>query len=156
MLFTIRLLVSIAAIATADELKMDRLMNMKLEQWGKMRAEGMFDPNRVASMAQKVTCSGGKAGDYSCDHVDLLSFLSHEDMGSITREGNDVWGMFETSYDILLADTEYNQVGLLWMDVSLGLLDKPMALRSLRSIALELSNIWGGYLPRPRQVHGVT
>lgn len=101
MLLTILLLlVSIATITTADELKMDRLMNMKLDHWGKMRAEGMFDSNRVASVAQKVTCSGGKAGNYSCDHVDLLSFLSHEDMGSTTREGNDVWGIFETSYTV--------------------------------------------------------
>ncbi|MCJ1468788.1 hypothetical protein MMC07_007418 [Pseudocyphellaria aurata] len=71
---------------------MDHLMDLKLEHWGKMRAEGMFDSGRVASVAQKVPCSGGKAGEYSCDHVDLLSFLSHEDMGSTTREGNDVWG----------------------------------------------------------------
>lgn len=92
------LLTGIAAIITADELKMDRLMNLKLEHWGKMRAEGMFDTNRVASVAQKVPCSRGKAGEYSCDRVDLLSFLSHEDMGSTTREGNDVWGIFETSY----------------------------------------------------------
>lgn len=100
MLLTFLLLSGIAATTTADELKMDRLMNMKLEHWDKMRAEGMFDSNRVASVAQKVPCSGGKAGEYSCDHVDLLSFLSHEDMESTTREGNDVWGIFETSYAV--------------------------------------------------------
>lgn len=94
MLFTALLLAGIAVTAVADGLEMDLLMNMKLDQWGKMRAEGMFGPNRVGSVTQKVPCSGGKAGEYECDHVDLLSFLSHEDLGSTTRHGNDVWGMF--------------------------------------------------------------
>lgn len=154
MLFATLLLAGFAATMTADELKMDHLMGMKLEHWSKMRAEGMFDSNRVASGAQKVPCSGGKAGEYLCDHVDLLSFLSHEDMGSTTREGNDVWGTLAPG--IPSVDTNYNQVGHLRTDASLEPLDKLMARRSLRLMALELSNISGGYLLRPRQVHGVT
>lgn len=93
-LLTILLLADIAVTAIADGLEMDLLTNMKLDHWGKMKAEGMFGPNRVASVTQKVPCSEGKAGEYECDHVDLLSFLSHEDLGSSTRAGNDVWSIF--------------------------------------------------------------
>lgn len=35
----------------------------------------------------KVPCSEGKAAEYACSNVDLLSYLPHTDMGDI--EGND-------------------------------------------------------------------
>jgi hypothetical protein len=71
--------------------KMQVLMNMKLTHREQQRAAGVFDENKYASSGP-VACSNGKAGEYACGNVDLMAFLSHQDMGSSTREGNDVWG----------------------------------------------------------------
>ena len=38
------------------------------------------------------TCIFGKAAEYPCNNVDLMSFLTHEDMGSKAKAGNDIWG----------------------------------------------------------------
>lgn len=40
---------------------------------------------------QNIPCDGGKAGDYECSNVDLLSFVSLSDLGS-NGNGNDIWG----------------------------------------------------------------
>ncbi|KAI9844683.1 MAG: hypothetical protein M1837_005425 [Sclerophora amabilis] len=82
----------LGAATAGEERKMDRLMSMKTQQWDKMRAEGQFDRDTYKSLQRATPCVNGKAGEYACDNVDLLSFLSHQDMGSTTREGNDVWG----------------------------------------------------------------
>ena len=74
--------------------EMDRLMDLKIKHWDKMRADGAFDKfdNARKQAIGYTACVGGKAGEYACDRVDLLSFLSHQEMGSTTKEGNDVWG----------------------------------------------------------------
>lgn len=36
-------------------------------------------------------CENGKAGEYPCSNVDLLSFVNHKDLGS-KGNGNDIWG----------------------------------------------------------------
>lgn len=81
-----------AAASREGEAAMDRLMSVKLEQREKFRAQGLFNANQYPDMGSQK-CVNGKAGEYSCENVDLLAFLSHQAMGSTTREGNDIWGM---------------------------------------------------------------
>lgn len=51
----------------------------------------------------RVTCSGGKAGAYSCRGIDLMSRLSEADYGAVLA--NDVWGWTdpETGIEYVLA-----------------------------------------------------
>lgn len=72
--------------------KMELLKTLKVQQLEKMKAEGFFDKGKYGAVKAVTPCRGGKAGEFACDKVDLHSFLSHEQMGSTTREGNDVWG----------------------------------------------------------------
>jgi hypothetical protein len=37
-------------------------------------------------------CIFGMAAEYPCNNVDLMSFLTHEDMGSKKKSGSDIWG----------------------------------------------------------------
>ena len=89
---------AVASLALADQETMDRLMSMKLTQREAHRAAGAFAPARYSSTSKATSkavtkCKNGKAGEYACENVDMHSFLSHEEMGSKTREGNDIWGM---------------------------------------------------------------
>ncbi|KAE8423460.1 hypothetical protein BDV36DRAFT_92160 [Aspergillus pseudocaelatus] len=70
---------------------MSHLMSIKTEHRERARAQGLFRPNNYIDLG-KTPCVDGKAGEYSCENVDLLGFLSHQAMGSTTREGNDIWG----------------------------------------------------------------
>ncbi|TLD06508.1 uncharacterized protein PgNI_08029 [Pyricularia grisea] len=55
-------------------------------------------PNAVEMSAMGATpCVDGKAGEYQCNGLDLMGFLRHQDMGSRTRVGNDVWGWTHSS-----------------------------------------------------------
>lgn len=64
------------------------------------RANGVFAANKYPSMkanpnarmAASVCTNGKAANTYSCGNVDLHGFVSHQDLGSKTREGNDIWG----------------------------------------------------------------
>ncbi|CAO1601301.1 hypothetical protein XANCAGTX0491_004968 [Xanthoria calcicola] len=88
-LFTVGLAASVHA-----QVEMDRLMRLKTDHWNSMRAQGVFnryDNARLGATAP-APCVNGKSGPYSCDKVDMLSFLSHSQMGSSTKEGNDIWG----------------------------------------------------------------
>jgi hypothetical protein len=80
-------------IKSANHVAMDRLMGMKVSSREKLRSNGYFEPGKWQSSNAVQTCTGGKAGEYGCDNVDLYSFASHEDLGSATKEGNDLWGM---------------------------------------------------------------
>lgn len=71
--------------------RMGTLMQLKASQREASRAAGMFDEGRWPAM-QATACQNGSAGDYSCENVDLHGSLSHGDMGSTDREGNDIWG----------------------------------------------------------------
>lgn len=100
-------LIAAIALATshalAEESKMDRLMSMKLQTWSRARAEGVFGGS---SLYKKVTgfrpCINGVSGlrgedQYKCSNVNMHGFLSHEDLGSRSMEGNDVWGWVSPS-----------------------------------------------------------
>lgn len=78
--------------ASAMSAKMETLRSVKQDQWAQMRDEGAFDEDQYRAMAV-TKCVNGKAGEYSCNNVDMMAFLSHQDMGSRTRMGNDIWGM---------------------------------------------------------------
>lgn len=80
---------SISFVAAEE---MERLMALKVAQREAQRAKGVFDSRRNQPLASFQPCVNGKAGEYSCDKVDLHGFLTHEEMASTTREGNDVWG----------------------------------------------------------------
>lgn len=77
-------------------------MAMKIKHWDSMRAAGAFNKydntNARMQAVGPTPCVNGKAGEYSCDKVNLLSFLSHAEMGSSTKEGNDVWGKYSNVY----------------------------------------------------------
>lgn len=87
------LTVGLAASVHA-QVEMDRLMRLKTDHWNSMRAQGIFNryDNARLGAATPVPCVNGKSGPYSCDKVDMLSFLSHSQLGSSTKEGNDIWG----------------------------------------------------------------
>ncbi|KAI9167914.1 hypothetical protein HJFPF1_04055 [Paramyrothecium foliicola] len=70
---------------------MAELRQRKIAQHEAEVAAGAFDLNRYEATGA-VACVDGKAGEYSCNKVDLKGFLRHQDMGSRTRVGNDVWG----------------------------------------------------------------
>ncbi|KAL8726143.1 MAG: hypothetical protein Q9166_006900 [cf. Caloplaca sp. 2 TL-2023] len=88
------LLVAGLAASIHAQVEMDRLMELKVNHWNKMRLEGVFDQfdNARLQAVIPVPCVNGKSGPYSCSNVDMLSFLSHQQLGSTTKEGNDVWG----------------------------------------------------------------
>lgn len=87
-------LVTSRTIKSANHVAMERLMDMKVTSREKLRNDGYFAAGKWKSTREVQTCTNGKAGEYSCNGVDLQAFTSHEDMGSKTKEGNDIWGMY--------------------------------------------------------------
>lgn len=82
---------SLAASDSPRAVSMAELMNAKRSFREQEVANGVFDKNRY-TLQTATACVDGKAGEYSCRDADLKGFLRHQDLGSITREGNDVWG----------------------------------------------------------------
>jgi hypothetical protein len=70
---------------------MSVLRQLKQSQRDSDRSVGAFDEERYTSLSA-APCSGGSVGEYSCGNVDLTGSLTHGDMGSTDREGNDIWG----------------------------------------------------------------
>ncbi|KAF1983287.1 hypothetical protein K402DRAFT_361352 [Aulographum hederae CBS 113979] len=88
--------INIAALAlglasTAAAGAMERLQEMKIAQRESAKSHGVFAPGKY-NKRDKQKCKNGKAGVYSCNNIDMTDFMSHEEMGSTTREGNDIWG----------------------------------------------------------------
>lgn len=71
--------------------KMQELMGIKQKHHDAAESAGRFDAGRYKPCSA-TKCVDGKAGEFACNNVDMLAFISHQDMGSITREGNDLWG----------------------------------------------------------------
>ncbi|KKK14717.1 hypothetical protein P175DRAFT_0510247 [Aspergillus ochraceoroseus IBT 24754] len=84
-------LVCLTAASHEGAETMDHLMSLKMQSRARARTQGLFNLNRYSNNG-RTDCTGGKAGEYSCNNVDMQSFLSHQAMGSVTREGNDIWG----------------------------------------------------------------
>ncbi|KAG5820373.1 hypothetical protein H9Q74_000630 [Fusarium xylarioides] len=76
---------------------MGELKQRKMALHESEAAAGVFDKDRYKVLSSGTPCTDGKAGGYSCNKIDLLGFLRHQDMGSRTRVGNDVWGWTHAS-----------------------------------------------------------
>ncbi|OBT63250.1 hypothetical protein VE03_07784 [Pseudogymnoascus sp. 23342-1-I1] len=85
-------LVTSRTIKTANHVAMERLMDLKVTSREKLRIDGYFAAGKWNSTSEVQACTNGKAGEYSCNGVDLQAFASHESLGSKTKEGNDIWG----------------------------------------------------------------
>lgn len=65
------------------------LMEQKLSERAESRASGVSPISK--RFLSDVPCVDGKAGEYSCNGIDLLSFVPLAELGS-TREASDNWG----------------------------------------------------------------
>ncbi|KAK2616953.1 hypothetical protein QQS21_000042 [Conoideocrella luteorostrata] len=70
---------------------MSRYMGLKVSAHGSKQDAGVFAKNKYKSMGP-TRCKDGHAGEYGCQNVDVQASLTHEALGSSTREGNDIWG----------------------------------------------------------------
>ncbi|KAF4126222.1 hypothetical protein GMORB2_1468 [Geosmithia morbida] len=82
---------TLQASSAPNAVAMPVLHQRKLDKMAKDRAAGVFDVGRYEKIGA-TACTDGKAGEYKCGNVDLKDFLRHQDTGSETREGNDIWG----------------------------------------------------------------
>jgi hypothetical protein len=138
---------------------MSTLKRLKLDAWAAQSEAGIFDIDRYAAQAA-TPCVNGKAGEYACNNVDLVSFLRHQDMGSSTRRGNDIWGEQDTGppkleLDISVADNSL-QAGLPPRDVSLPPSGRRTARPLSRSRATARSSTSDDYPPKPPAHRGAT
>lgn len=83
--------------SAASASKMEKVMDIKTKQWADARAKGLFGGSALyKKIRTKTPCVNGRAvrgkDAYQCNNVDLHGFLSHEDLGSAEKAGNDVWG----------------------------------------------------------------
>jgi choice-of-anchor B domain-containing protein len=72
-------------------------MEIKTKEWAEAEAKGLFGGSAIyRKVTSKKPCINGGATDgnttYRCNNVNLHGFLSHEDLGSQVKAGNDVWG----------------------------------------------------------------
>jgi choice-of-anchor B domain-containing protein len=74
---------------------MNKVMPLKTADWEKCAAEGKC-PNLQAEDMPRTNCVNGRAGEYPCSNVDLLSFLSLRTL-TATGDGNDIWGWVDKS-----------------------------------------------------------
>ncbi|KAH7021373.1 uncharacterized protein B0I36DRAFT_354038 [Microdochium trichocladiopsis] len=82
----------LTAFNAPNAIGMQELRSRKDAQHVQDLASGAFDEDRYSTLATGAACVDGKAGEYLCNNVDLKGFLRHQDLGSRTRVGNDVWG----------------------------------------------------------------
>ena len=62
---------------------------VKEEQFRKCREDHICGQSYPS--VSNTPCVDGKAGEYECENVDLLSFVPLQELGS-TGNGNDIWG----------------------------------------------------------------
>ena len=84
------------ATSAPNAVSMQTLRARKEAQFSKDRANGLYDLDRYEKLGA-TPCKDGKAGEYSCNKVDLQAFLRHQDTGSQARAGNDIWGWTDSS-----------------------------------------------------------
>lgn len=65
------------------------VMKLKEEEFAKCAAA--HECPLVTQALSNIPCTGGKADEYECSNVDLLSFVPLKDLGS-NGNGNDIWG----------------------------------------------------------------
>lgn len=62
-------------------------------------------PTQTAQAVSNLTCVDGKADEYECSNIDLLSFVPLRELGS-EGDGTDMWGWTDSE-----TDREYALVG---------------------------------------------
>lgn len=77
---------SLKATSAPNAVSMSTLRQRKVSQFEKDKADGMYDVDRYEATSA-TACTDGKAGEYSCNNVDLKGFLRHQDTNSRTRVG---------------------------------------------------------------------
>lgn len=82
----------------AAKAKMDRLMELKTQDWDDADRKGFFGGSKLYKKIKNYSpCRKGYAGEYQCNSIDMHGFLSHEDLGSESMRGNDLWGWVSPS-----------------------------------------------------------
>lgn len=69
--------------------RMTIVMKLKTEEFKKCAAA--HECPLLTQALSDVPCKDGKADEYECSNVDLLSFVPLKDLGS-NGNGNDIWG----------------------------------------------------------------
>lgn len=69
--------------------RMAGIMEEKRVRWEMERRMGLMGTTPSSGSAD---CVDGFAGEYACENINLGAFVSHEDLGSSTRQGSDIWG----------------------------------------------------------------
>jgi len=69
---------------------MNRVMTIKEQQWSECADDGRC-PVQGLSTVSNIKCVDGRAGEYDCENVDLMSFVPLSDLGC-GGDGNDIWG----------------------------------------------------------------
>jgi len=82
---------------------MNRVMAKKNREWEECAKEQKC-PNVMVQSQGVAQCQGGRAGEYPCCNVDLLSFVSLADLGS-AGDGNDIWGWTDSGKEYALVGT---------------------------------------------------
>ncbi|XP_062510156.1 uncharacterized protein LOC134186259 [Corticium candelabrum] len=73
----------------SDNPRVEEVMHLKILEHERCVREHHC-PTIVPAMSQ-TPCSDGRAGDYPCHNVDLLSFVPLSELGT-TGDANDIWG----------------------------------------------------------------
>ncbi|KAJ8457309.1 hypothetical protein ONZ45_g18362 [Pleurotus djamor] len=68
------------------------VMDRKHASWAQRKAAGIFNAAQYSTITEFTPCVDGKAGEFRCSNIDLLSFYSHADLGSAIGEGSSSWG----------------------------------------------------------------
>jgi choice-of-anchor B domain-containing protein len=74
-----------------DEALMNRVMKIKNAEWHACIAAGECPRQLQNILGAETPCVNGRAGEYPCKNVDLLSYVSLPSLGS-NGDGNDIWG----------------------------------------------------------------
>lgn len=77
--------------ATDTAILHEWIMKQKEEQFAENEHWGEFDFDNYKSYGAEQ-CIEGKAGEFMCKNIDMSGYLRHQDMGSMIRAGNDIWG----------------------------------------------------------------
>jgi len=87
---------------TVDDISRMRYLHaMITEERVACKLEGEC-PTAIQSVrGAKVPCSGGSAGQWDCNNIDLHAFVSLSDLGSSNNaDGNDIWGYTNSNGDM--------------------------------------------------------
>ncbi|KAG6006954.1 hypothetical protein E4U21_006573 [Claviceps maximensis] len=90
-IFTLLAVAMVHVQAESAMSKMSQVMSQKSSFHKQKQEAGVFAEKKYTSMGN-VKCENGKAGEYSCENIDVVGSITHEATGSTSREGNDIWG----------------------------------------------------------------